>query len=515
MSAPSASKQWCPARRLALLALLVPGAAAAQSNDQQGSSSTSSGNAETEETVDLDAGGELGYARLDNLSYVAPVLAADIRLEVLQSAIRIPIRFEAANGNVRKKDWDEVTDFFRVGQCIRIDWHSEGHFTRERGQCSPWEVNPDDYYLSMRMGPIVDASLAHGTILGTYSNNLNPDHFHSGLIGQAQLHQFVHARLALDNVTNPSLLAAVVQLLPFAYELPQTRQWYAESSHLHIQLTAVSDLQAPNQVLTAFGRPLSDGAGNLLFTTAPVTVVGGNLEYIYSFGAQIKAEAHADWNWITGHGMGGHGQLWFVYNHPEGTYTVRAQGEFRFVQRNYIPTYFDSYYEISRQQVALVDEARDDLEAGGAFLTKRQALNALTDEDWDPGVQGGFEFEAFRVASGERKRAFFARGFFGNTFGRTGDGQFVLSMEVPRLANKIDLFGLFSRQGFDEIGDLFTLQDTLVKVAVRWDLTERFYVLLNYGRVWQLRVTPEGTSQSGFQSGNDFTVSIGVAEELQ
>lgn len=504
----------CLTRALFLAALLAPSAAVAQQNDTQGSSGSGTGSsAASQEPVDLDAGGELGYARLEGTNYVAPTLAADLRLEVLQAAVRIPLRFDSASGDIRDKDWDEPGDFFRLGQCLRLDWHSEGTFSREKGLCLPWEVNPDDYYLSLRMGPIVDTGLAHGTILGAYSNNLNPDHFHSGVISQAQLHQFVHARILLDNLTNPSLLAGVVQLLPFAYELPQTRQWYAESSHLHIQLTAVSDLQAPNQVLTAFGRPLSDGAGNLLFTTAPVTVVGGNLEYVYAFGSQIKAEAHADWNWITGHGMGGHGQVWFVYNHPEGSYTVRAQGEFRFVQRNYIPTYFDSYYEIARQQVALVDEARDDLEAGGAFLTKRQSLTLLDGDDaWDPGIQGGFEFEAFKVASGERRRIFFARGFFGNTFGRTGDGQFVLSAEAPRLADKIDLYALFSRQGFDEIGDLFTLQDTLVKVLVRWDLTERFYVLLNYARVWQLRATPD---QGGFQSGNAFTASLGIAEELQ
>jgi hypothetical protein len=194
---------------------------------------------------------------------------------------------------------------------------------------------------------------------------------------------------------------------------------------------------------------------------------------------------------------------------------VRAQGEYRFVQRNYLPTYFDSYYEIARQQVALADDARDDLEAGGAFLTKRQYLGTLQDDAWDPGIQGGFEFEAFKVRGGERRRAFFARGFFGNTFGRSRDGQFVISMEVPRLAEKIDLFALYSRQGFDEVGDIFTLEDTVVKFLVRWDLTERFYVLMNYNRVWQLAPEGAGSTVGGYQSANDFTVSIGIAEELR
>lgn len=477
---------------------------------------TTAQNDSDDETVDLDAGGELGYARLDDVNYVAPTLAADLRLSLLQSAIRIPLRFESSSGEVRKKDWDETGDYLRVAQCIRFDWHSEGRFERERGMCVPWQVRPDDYYVSVRMGPLYDVSLAHGTIVGTYSNNLDPDHFHSGVYSQTQLHEFVHARLALDDVTNPAIVAGVLQLLPFAYELPETRQWYAETSHFRIQATAVSDLRAPSRVLTAFGRPLTDGAGNLLFTTAPVTVVGANLEYVYAFGAQVKAEAHADWNWITGNGMGGHGQFWFVYNHPDGIYTVRAQGEFRFVQRNYIPTYFDSYYAIQRQQFALVGDARDRLESGAdALVTKRQFLGSLADDSWDPGMQAGFEFEYFKLAANNsRRRAFFARAFFGNTFGRTGDGQFVLAAEVPRLADKIDLYGLFSRQSFDEIGDIFTLHDTLVKVMVRWDLTEKFYVLMNYGRLWQLQTNPDGTTQSGFQSGNDFTVSLGVAEQL-
>src|SRR5687767_8907412 len=112
-----------------------------------------------DEPVDLDAGGELGYARLDDTNYVAPTLAADLRLTILQAAIRIPLRFEASSGEVREKDWDETSDFFRVAQCTRIDFHSGGRFERERGLCQPWQVHPDDYYLSTRMGPLANVSL--------------------------------------------------------------------------------------------------------------------------------------------------------------------------------------------------------------------------------------------------------------------------------------------------------------------------------------------------------------------
>src|SRR5687767_6907287 len=111
---------------------------------------------EEDEPVDLDAGGELGYAHLDGTSYIAPTLAADLRLTLLQSAIRIPLRFSSSSGDVREQDWDETSDFFRVAQCTRIDFHSQGKFERERGLCVPWQVHPDDYYFSVRVGPLTD-----------------------------------------------------------------------------------------------------------------------------------------------------------------------------------------------------------------------------------------------------------------------------------------------------------------------------------------------------------------------
>jgi glycine/D-amino acid oxidase-like deaminating enzyme len=58
-------------------------------------------------------------------------------------------------------------------------------------------------------------------------------------------------------------------------------------------------------------------------------------------------------------------------------------------------------------------------------------------------------------------------------------------------------------------------RNTLVKLRVRWDLNEKFYVLLAYARLWQLVTSQDGTTRTGFQSGNDFNISLGFAEELQ
>lgn len=474
----------------------------------------------TEETV-FDTGGELGYARLDSLNYVVPTPAADIRLDFFQAAVRIPLRLETGSFDIRSEDWDETSDYLRVGQCVRMDWSSEGRFEREHGLCLPWDVHRDDYYFSVRLGPVYDYTLGHGTVLRAYSSNLNPDHYRAGAVGKLQFHQFVRSEFLIDNVTRPELVGATVGFRPFGYEVEQTEWLYEYRHNFQINATAVSDLGAPADVRTAFGRALTDEAGNLLYRVDPVTVVSGDIQYRFVFGEQIELEARVDWNWIVEQGMGGHGQIWFIYNHPDWVYSVRGIGEFRYIQDDYIPNYFDSYYLIQRQQYGLTEGAQDQLDRllsddQGVFTTKQEYLAALPEEDWRAGYLGGIDVELYRSAEvdDQRRTAVRFRLFISDTFSREDDGQFLATLEIPRLSDDIDVYALYSRQNFDDIVDIFQLEDTLVKVLVRWDLNEQFYLLMNYGRIWQLQVDDAGMSVDGFQSNNEVGLSVGFTEDL-
>jgi hypothetical protein len=186
------------------------------------------------------------------------------------------------------------------------------------------------------------------------------------------------------------------------------------------------------------------------------------------------------------------------------------------MQESYVPTYFDSYYDIQRQQYTLTDEARRAVATGDEpFITKLEFLRRLPD-GWYGGYRLGLAFEAFTGEGDERRPVFQSRLSVGDNFGRDADGQFVLTAGLTRLGRKIDVFALYSRQSFDTLLDVFQLEDTLVKVFVRWDLNAQFYVLIDYGRIWQLRVdADDGVERaSGFLSGNDFHISLGFAEGL-
>jgi hypothetical protein len=138
------------------------------------SNASATANADDDETVDLDAGGEFGYTSLDGINYMMPTPTADLRMYTLQAAIRVPLRINPATGDLRKMDWDETGDYFRLGQCVRFDLSASQQFERERGLCHGWQIPRDDYYVTFRLGPVQDYSLGHGTILNGYSNTLNP-----------------------------------------------------------------------------------------------------------------------------------------------------------------------------------------------------------------------------------------------------------------------------------------------------------------------------------------------------
>jgi len=512
----------------AIAALLALGMATTSTAAAQGFDASIVGEGSSEEperdttegdAVDFETGGNFGYERLDEINYLAPTLTGDLRLSFFQSAIRVPLRLDASSGDIRDKDWDEGSDFFRIGRCVRMDFSSRRRYEREQGLCLPWDVHRDDYYMSLRMGPVSDFDLGHGTLLRAYNNNLDPDHYQAGVIGDLQFHQFVHSKLIIDNVTRPELIGATFSLQPFAYEADQTAQRFEFRHNFRLQVTAVSDLGAPVDVRTAFGEALTDEAGNLLYRRRPVTAVGADLRYRFVFGEQIELEARADWNWLVDHGMGGHAQVWWIYNHPDRIYSVRGLGEFRYLQDDYIPNYFDSFYFIQRQQYGLSPGAQRQVDAiltdeDGVFTTKQEYLAALPGGDWKMGVLGGVQFEAYRGSGDDRRTAVRARLFLSDVFGRSDDGQFLVTLEVPRLNDHIDVYAMFARQNFDDLVDIFSLDNTLIKLLVRYDLSEQMYLLMNYGRIWQLEVNAEGRTADGFDSNNEFGISFGFAEEI-
>ncbi|MDW8363595.1 MAG: hypothetical protein RMK74_14440 [Myxococcales bacterium] len=470
----------------------------------------------------FDTGGQLGYALLEGINYVAPTLVSDIQADFFQVAVRGPLRFDPRRGKLRARDWDELGDFFRIGQCVRLDWSASGRYEREHGHCMPWDVPTEDYYLSVRLGPIQDFTLGHGTVLRSYTNNVDPDHFHSGVVGNLQFHAFVQGQFFVDDVTRPSLLGASLALRPFSYASERT-EWLYEYEHmLEIAVSVVSDLYAPAEVYTAFGRPLVDRAGNLLFRSRGVTVASAHLEYRFTFGSQVELEVRGDANYITGHGIGTHAQIWGIYNHPFGVYSVRGLGELRVQQPNYVPNYFDAYYGVQREQFTLSEGARRQLRAvtGGSdddpFKTKQQLLEALDalGDAWQLGVLAGLDVQLYRGEGESRRTAVRGRLFLADNFERVADSQFFVSLEIPRLNDKIDVYALYARQNFDGLADLVALEDSLVKVSVRWDLNEQFYLTLNYGRIWQLVRDAEALVREGFRSDDEIGLALGFAEEL-
>src|SRR5262245_723878 len=96
----------------------------------------------------FDPGGQAGFSPVGGESFALASLTVDAHLAPLQMALRAPLRFKTDTGDVRRQDWDEAGDFFRVGQCVRFDTQAASTggsgigrpspWVKERGLCQPW-----------------------------------------------------------------------------------------------------------------------------------------------------------------------------------------------------------------------------------------------------------------------------------------------------------------------------------------------------------------------------------------
>ena len=110
------------------------------------------------------------------------------------------------------------------------------------------------------------------------------------------------------------------------------------------------DITAPRKRIDVGGGQVEvDSDGNLKAREDPLVVYGADLELPLFTGLLWDVTPYADYNHIVGHGTGGHFGMVTRVALPFAVETdLIARAEFRIFQSEYIPTYFDTFYEIER-----------------------------------------------------------------------------------------------------------------------------------------------------------------------
>ena len=379
----------------------------------------------------------------------------------------------AYSGVLRKRDWDEPLDYFKLVRFVRY-----GH-------------KRDPVYLLA--GQLWGASIGHGTLVNRYANSLNLDHSKFGLAFDVNT-TFFGFETMTDSIGDPNLIAGRAYVRPFGDTL-FLRGWA-------VGVTMVTDRGAPRRYVDAAGNftpTIQQGSkGDVLVQSDAAYAGGVDTEFELLHNSLISLIPYVDLNRIAGAGNGLHaGVLTNIYLPvPILDISVEARLEYRMMQAGYIPEYFDQTYDLGRVQYAVNGPA------GTAFVPKYTAAQSAHLAAADPTAidrKGYYGELAFGFAG-----LLQLGGLYQNYEGDPNGASLGLFVTFPKI-EIIKLSGYYLRKnmksGFD---DAFKLDErSLLAFSAAYKVFGPMYLRVDFQRRWALE---PGSTQ--IKAINDFQAGI-------
>lgn len=241
--------------------------------------------------------------------------------------------------SIREEDWDETSDIPRFIEYV--------------------EFGSKRDILHTRVGRLHNASLRHGTILGRYESDIDYDSPKVGAILDVNLGWF-----GVETITNNIFGFEVTGAAAYVKPLAWTEWPFIQD--ISVGVTGVVDRDAPQRLdFLPDGRVEVDDDGNLEYEGEPLYAVGVDIEVPLFENWLFRLTPYADLNYIVDFGSGEHLGAEIVFDIDFIVpFELSGRAEYRFFQAEYLPTYFDTFYEIDRYRYPDLDSP----------TTKRQAL---------------------------------------------------------------------------------------------------------------------------------------------
>ncbi|RLB56730.1 MAG: hypothetical protein DRI34_08710 [Deltaproteobacteria bacterium] len=456
---------------LLLVSCLLAGGVRAQDADQV---KQAAGAAATGEMGRL--AGDLNFGQIDGDLFMTVNLDFSIDLGQVGFGIRVPLRLrltdedpqnEEYGGVLRREDWDEWSDYLKIIRYFRY-----GH----KGDL-----------LHLVVGELWGATLGHGTIVNRYYNNLDLDHFKVGLQLDVDT-DYGGVETVINHLFQPSLFGGRAYLKPWSFI--DTESYL---NNLAVGLTTVSDVTAPYAV--AAGQ-VEDGYPQVTEEKA-TTIMGGDIEFRVLDSSWLTLTPYMDLNGIIGAGIGYHAGILGVFHLPVISLDLTARIEYRYLNPDYIPAYFDPYYEIQKFSYPYKDhQAGLELEA-----PKRAVLERLGDKN----LNGYWAELIFQVNN------WFTLGASYDDYDGPYNSNLRIFLDVPAL-EVIQFGAYYYKHNFEGAGEAFTFDDkSLFLVEARYQMFSFLYLVGQYWRIWQLDTDPQSPDYGQYVSVDDWSLGIGAA----
>ncbi|RMG21350.1 MAG: hypothetical protein D6729_00940 [Deltaproteobacteria bacterium] len=326
---------------------------------------------------DTRLGVRAGYEYLDRTHYLLLVPEFDYRHEAFFLGVGVPLHLEifgpdgfANAGRIRPQDYDTPSDFAKIVRHLQYGGKEQRLF--------------------LRMSQLDAATIGHGTLVRRYFANLDIDTSRVGFEFDAY-NDFAGFEAHLNDVVAPFVLAAggpaaeglgaVTGVLVFVKPLALfSDALFARS--LSLGASYAAEWNAPLRLAPpdAIGRIVTDAFGRPVYEGGLVDLAGVDAEFKVVKTESVDIKPFVDFSVLRAPfqaGQGGWGATVGALGRfnvvgsadPDATvHALRAILELRYFAGNYLPGYFDTFYEVQKYAY------RQD--AGGTWRTKYQAITA-------------------------------------------------------------------------------------------------------------------------------------------
>ena len=248
------------------------------------------------------------------------------------------------NGNIRKEDFNTLSDYLSIIRYVRYGLKHDPVFIK---------LGALDYY-----------NLGHGTIMYQYNNSPSIDNRKIGLVADIDFGEFgfesIYSTFAEAGVT---AIRAYVRPIKFT-----SLADFPIISNLEVGGTYAADFNKYSGVVFT---PNLNSSGFIADDKGRMQIVGVDLGLPIIKSSMLNIQLYSDFNKIINYGSGVAAGITVDLN-GLGILNASAKMERRFNNAQYIPSYFNSMYEVERYKIDTVNNSP---------FSKATLLSSITNPD--------------------------------------------------------------------------------------------------------------------------------------
>ncbi len=382
--------------------------------------------------------GGMGVSVIDNQTYFTINFRPELAFGKFGLGLNVNLLYNSQTGALRSKDWNSSYDYFRLIRYLRY-----GH---------KW----DPFYA--RVGTLDAAFLGHGFIMNYYTNEANYDERKIGLAFDLDFGKFGFESVA-SNLGRAEIVGGRVYYRPLhTLTIPIIRNFALGATYVH-------DFDPDAWLGTDDG--VSDYGWDVELPIIKTSVLNTTIYYDWAQIAGYSSTEGKSQTFGSGHAVGIMTSLGNLF----GVIDLSAKLERRWLGKEFMPSFFDPFYEIYRYQIK-----------DGIKLHKTDMLLGLSETK---GIFGGL----YGGLLGNKVRLL---GMFSRLDEQKKSGALHLAADAPDAVPTIAAHATYDKMGIETIDDVLTLDyRSVARVGLGYKIKP--YLILYMDYIWTFVETEPGS----------------------